>query len=134
MTESEWRSSRECHAMLAAVGERADARELQRFSAACCRRIWPYITDERSRRAVSVAELDAEGQVRPEERLAAARGGADALVDAYRGSRTPRDGLRYHAAWAAALCLFTPEVTPSTPNNKHEVSSPFDCAVLAATH
>src|SRR3954447_22171801 len=79
MTESGWLSGRQPHVMLAAVEGRADERRLPRFSAACCRRIWPHLPAERSRRAVVVAELDADGQVGPEERLAAARGGADAL-------------------------------------------------------
>jgi hypothetical protein len=48
------------HMMLAAVEERADERQLQRFSAACRRRIGSHLTDERSRRAVVVADLDAD--------------------------------------------------------------------------
>src|SRR4051812_33282022 len=134
MTESEWLSGREPHVMLAAVEGRAEERQLQRFSAACCRRIWPYLTDERSRRAVVVAELDADGRVGPEERLAAARGGADALADIYRIRATRPRGLQNHATWAAALCLFAPEVTTPAELSRHEVSRPFDCAQLVASH
>jgi hypothetical protein len=80
MTETEWLNATEPQAMLRflrASGAKSGAakdRRLRLFSCACCRRIWGLMTGEKSRRAVEVAELDADGQAAEGERAAALRG------------------------------------------------------------
>ncbi len=92
MTEHEWLASTDPAAMLAALqGKRADGvlvpyvggmlpdpnrphisdRKLQLFVVACCRAVWPLLTNERSRRAVEVAERYADGLATEEEMAAA---------------------------------------------------------------
>jgi hypothetical protein len=55
MTEQMWLACADPHAMLAMLGG-GDRRRLRLFAAACCRRVWPLIADEESRRAVEAAE------------------------------------------------------------------------------
>jgi hypothetical protein len=84
MTEADWDRSTEPQKMLKAVraGGRASKRKLRLFACACCRRIWHLLPDERSRRAVEVAERYADGRVKLQELLVAeqeARAAAHAI-------------------------------------------------------
>jgi len=97
MTEAEWRATGDPKALLAAVPGRASPRKLRLLVCACCRRAWDLLTDERSRRAVGVAEALADGAAGPDE-LAAAKTGAAA---AYRLARR-RTGPRAHRHSLAA--------------------------------
>jgi hypothetical protein len=60
------------------------------FGTACCRRIWHLLTDERSRRAVEVAERFTDGAATAEELL-------EALGDAWQASHDSEQ------AWVASL-------------------------------
>jgi hypothetical protein len=57
-------------------------RKLRLFAAACCRRIWHLLHDERSRRAVGAAEGDADGLGGPEELAQTALDAALAFAEA----------------------------------------------------
>lgn len=67
MTEAEWLACDDPIAMLDAVWRNVSARKLRHFAVACCRDLWPLLTDERSRAAVEIAERYAEGLVGREE-------------------------------------------------------------------
>src|SRR5688572_4741256 len=67
MTEAEWLRCRLQRPMLHYVKDKVSQRRWRLFAAACCRRVWDHIADERSRRAVEVAERFADGLARKRE-------------------------------------------------------------------
>jgi len=77
MTEADWLSSTDTKRMLRFLGRRASVRKLRLFACACCRRVWPLLTDDRSRAAVEVAERFADGQATEPDRVAACQAAAD---------------------------------------------------------
>jgi hypothetical protein len=64
------------------LGRPIDQRKLHFFALSCCRLAWPAIADDRSRRAVDVAELFLAGMAGAAELAAAAKQAEDARVDA----------------------------------------------------
>jgi hypothetical protein len=98
MTEVEWLAGADWEAMMGYLegkylqGEGSD-RKLRLFACACSRRLWHLLGDERSRRAVEVAERFADGLASPVDLTDARYGAEDALRDAA--------GAAYQAAAAA---------------------------------
>ena len=76
-----------------------DDKTLRLFACKCVREVWHLLTDERSRRAVEVAEMYAMGQATDEE-LAAARAAWAASDASSAASDAASDAVRA-AAWAA---------------------------------
>jgi hypothetical protein len=106
LTEPEWFRSSQPEEMLSSLRGKASERKLRLFAVACCRRIWVELRDERSRRAVEVAEDFAEGRC-DERTLSQARSDAMTAHGVAQGVRIgiPRTSANLDAlrvAYAAA--------------------------------
>jgi carbon storage regulator CsrA len=66
-TEAEWLACADPRPMLEWLQSRASARKLRLFACACCRGVWEWMTDTRSRSGVEVAERYADGLAGAEE-------------------------------------------------------------------
>src|SRR4051794_36088693 len=111
MNEADWLNSTDPQPMLEFLrtSGKASERKLELFAAACCRRVWHLLFDQRSRKAVEVAEAYADERARREALAAAgeaARAAATAVAEeAHSGSSPARGGFTLahaHAAAAAA--------------------------------
>jgi hypothetical protein len=113
MTESEWLSCTDPTPMLVFLVDKASDRKLRLFAVACCRRIWHLLIDKRSREAVEVAELYADGRATDEE-LETASDSAHSVWDAdmeraaTEGKWDRRSRLPYYGASAAAYNVAIP--------------------------
>jgi hypothetical protein len=94
--EAEWLVATEVRHMLSAVRHRLSTRKVRLLACACCRRAWPLLSSERSRRAVALAERFADGLV-PHDRLQAA------YSDALKAVQERRGAAEAAAATVAAL-------------------------------
>jgi hypothetical protein len=84
--------------MIDYLGPKATDRKLRLFVCACCRMVWPELTDPRSRAAVKVAERFAEGQSNDVE-LEQTHRAADAVAK--------KLAMGYRALYAAAAATAT---------------------------
>ena len=100
MTEVEWNACTDPLRMLDQPPARRSERKLRLFACAVCRRLWGVLPDERSRRAVEVAERFADGLAGAHE-LARAAEEADGVADLAEESRTPGWNAARTAAAAA---------------------------------
>ena len=67
MTEAQWHNSTDLTMMLEFLKGRRFARKFRLFACACCRRVWPLLTDTRSQRGIQVSERYADGSATPRE-------------------------------------------------------------------
>jgi hypothetical protein len=102
LDEAGWLAGTDPEPMLALVRDKAGARKLRLFAAACCRRIWHLVRDERSHQAVEVAERMADG-LSTEAEVEAARSAANEALTYSRGDVVTAED---HATIAAADALF----------------------------
>ena len=97
MTEAEWLACTDAQPLLSFLVGTASARKLRLIACGCCRQIWDRLTDERSRRAVEVAERFADGLATSGDLLAASHAAYDAAMAA-----ASTHGPNWAAAGAAA--------------------------------
>jgi hypothetical protein len=120
MTEAEWLACEDLAPMLDFLRGRASERKLRLFACACCRLVWRLLKDERSRRAVEISELFADGaatskQLAVAERLADEAAdllGFEADVSARMAKRAARDAAQ------AALLVARKQVVPARVSAK----------------
>src|SRR5262249_15637351 len=112
VTDAEWLACTEPQPMLEFLRRKASDRKFRLFACAGCRRIWHLMTDERSRKAVEVAERHFDKNPEPTRPLAviyeadiAARELSSQASSAGRGTTRHRAQAAARAAMAATSVL-----------------------------
>jgi hypothetical protein len=102
MTEAGWLAGTNPQLMLRFLRGRASDRKLRLWMVAGCRMLWNALLDERSRRAVEVAERFAEG-LATEDELYNAEGIAWEAVEGLHGEAILVEHASRAAAWATCI-------------------------------
>jgi hypothetical protein len=109
-SEQDWLTCSVPEPMIAFLGEQGSLRRWRLFACNCCLRILPLLTDERSVRAVIVAERLADGKESAENAMVALEEAREAEILAWQ----QRMSAQCLAATAARRCLETPRRTYET--------------------
>jgi hypothetical protein len=117
MTEVEWLECTDPIPMLEFLRDnrKASRRKLRLFSVACCRRIWPFLTDERSRNFVELAESFADGTVSTDDMKRATHEWVTGLASAREYARVGAKVSLWYAARAVTFAM-VPAADPETDN------------------
>jgi hypothetical protein len=109
MTEQEWMQCATLESLLPFLRAKASDRKKRLLAAAACRKIWHLIPDDRSRRAVEIAERFADGKAKEEELAKAAEAAQSVTVDAFTKWEAERtEGAAAGiSCWAATAAQFT---------------------------
>jgi hypothetical protein len=97
MTEHEWLTPSDPHALYIQVKEHLSEEQLRDYACKCCRRIWHLLVDDRSRSAVEVAEKFVASTATNDELNTAHKNAINAYIEM---SEVCDD----HAAAAAVYC------------------------------
>lgn len=102
MTEAEWQACTAPKRMLAHLRDHASDRKMRLVAVACCRRVWPWLTDDRSRNAIAMLERFVDGAASRSELESAAREANDRSVTGRSTSDAYDDRHEIPAAVAVA--------------------------------
>lgn len=115
MTESEWTTCTDPHAMLTFLQGCGDVseRKLRLCAVACCRRVWRLIRDPRYQRVVEVAERYADGLTTVQEQAEALAAGLQAGEDGRQGAngRSRQEYWLVERAYRAVSVLLEADVS-----------------------
>jgi len=103
MTEADWLGCTDPEAMLKSLRGSVSARKVRLFACHCCRRVWHLLSDPRSRAAVGVMELLADGAAGEAERRPAHAAAWAAVTEAHQAG-PGRFALGNAARAAADAC------------------------------
>src|SRR5580704_8618613 len=103
MTEAEWLACRKLEPMFDFLRGKTSDRKRRLFACACVRRVWVWMADERSEKAVQVAEWFAEQSVDVDVLRATGHEADEAAYDVCLDSRDcPFSSAVWNASLAAA--------------------------------
>jgi len=106
MTEAEWLVGTDPRTLLKRARFRSFRRKSRLFAVACCRCVWRLLVDDRSRAAVEVAELHADGAATDEELRASWEAADEAHEEMFRMVGKAGSCLEWAAAYAADFNAF----------------------------
>jgi hypothetical protein len=106
MTEKQWLASVDPETMLALFPAWQWRGKLLLFGVACCRSIWHLLSDKRSRKAVEVAELIADGKSSEKRRQRAESAALDAQRDAVAARRASGYRIPEYLTYASKAAYF----------------------------
>jgi hypothetical protein len=104
-----------------------DSRTLVKFACACVREIWHILPDDRSRKAVEIAEQYAAGNCSAENLAAASAAASEAAWSA----RAAAESDQSDAAWAAAWAASAAASAAATPHAKSASAAAYDARTAA---
>jgi hypothetical protein len=135
-TVDEWFSEAQPGLLIAALKNRADDNRLRRLACTFAREAWQWLADERSRRAVEVAERYAHGGASDAE-LATAERDATAVLGtgSFAFLSAPRASREGRVAWHAARCAANAATTrpfSSTTSSAAWFAAQFACEALSS--